>query len=60
MPQQPSRARPSARYAVDASQPGFKTFRCARALIPGIENMHMIKKGPLDAIKHRSSRFVFS
>jgi transposase-like protein len=24
---------------------GFKTFRCARAIIGGIETMHMIKKG---------------
>ena len=24
---------------------GFKSFRCARALIAGIETMHMIKKG---------------
>ena len=27
---------------------GFKTFRCARALIAGIETMHMIRKGQLD------------
>lgn len=27
---------------------GFKTFRCARILIAGIELMHMIKKGQLD------------
>jgi len=27
---------------------GFKSFRCARALIAGIETMHMIKKGQLD------------
>ena len=26
---------------------GFKTFRCARAIIAGIETMHMIKKGQL-------------
>lgn len=26
---------------------GFKTFRCARAVIAGIETMHMIKKGQL-------------
>ena len=25
---------------------GFKNFRCARAVIAGIETMHMIKKGP--------------
>ncbi|MFM9428855.1 hypothetical protein RCH10_005332 [Variovorax sp. GrIS 2.14] len=27
---------------------GFKSLRCARALIAGIETMHMIKKGQLD------------
>ena len=26
----------------------FKSFRCARILIAGIELMHMIKKGQLD------------
>jgi putative transposase len=35
--------------------PGFKNFRCARALIGGIETMHMIKKNQLDAIKDRAS-----
>jgi len=34
---------------------GFKNFRCARALIAGIETMHMIKKGQLDAIKDQGS-----
>jgi len=34
---------------------GFKNFRCARALIAGIETMHMIKKGQLAAIKDRVS-----
>ena len=34
---------------------GFKNFRCARALIAGIETVHMIKKGQLDAIKDRAS-----
>ena len=28
---------------------GFKSFRCARALVAGIETMHMIKKGQLDS-----------
>jgi putative transposase len=28
---------------------GFKSFRCARVLIAGIELMHMIKKGQLDS-----------
>jgi hypothetical protein len=27
---------------------GFKTFRCARIIIAGIETMHMIRKGQLD------------
>ena len=30
---------------------GFKTFRCARAIIAGIETMHMIKKSQLHAAK---------
>ncbi len=30
---------------------GFKTFRCARILIAGIEIMHMIRKGQLRDIK---------
>ena len=34
---------------------GFKNFRCARALIAGIETMHMIKKGQLDGSKDRAS-----
>ena len=37
---------------------GFKTFRCARALIAGIvgiETMHMIRKGQLDVPKGRAS-----
>ena len=34
---------------------GFKNFRCARALIAGIETMHMIKKGQLDAIEDQVS-----
>ena len=34
---------------------GVKAFRCARALLAGIETMHMIKKGQLDAIKDRAS-----
>ena len=33
----------------------FKNFRCARALIAGIETMHMIKKWQLDAIKDQVS-----
>ena len=33
---------------------GFKDFRCARALIVGIEMMHMIKKNRLDGIKDRA------
>ena len=34
---------------------GFKSFRCARAIIAGIETMHMIKKGQLDFVKDRTS-----
>ena len=34
--------------ALRAPMPGFKTFRCARIIIAGIETMHMIRKGPLD------------
>ena len=34
---------------------GFKSFRCARILIAGIEVMHMIRKGQLDGIKDRDS-----
>ena len=34
---------------------GFKTFRCARAHIAGIETMHMIRKGQLDATEGQAS-----
>ena len=34
---------------------GFKTFRCPRILIAGIEIMHMIRKGQLRDIKDRAS-----
>jgi transposase-like protein len=34
---------------------GFKTFRCARILIAGIEVMHMIRKGQLADIKDSAS-----
>jgi putative transposase len=34
---------------------GFKTFRCARIVIAGIEVMHMIRKGQLGAIKDQAS-----
>ncbi len=34
---------------------GFKSFRSARALIAGIETVHMIKKGQLDSLKDRAS-----
>ena len=34
---------------------GFKTFRCARILIAGIEVMHMIRKGQLADIKDQAS-----
>jgi putative transposase len=34
---------------------GFKTFRCARIIIEGIETMHMIRKGQLGDIKDNAS-----
>ena len=34
---------------------GFKSFRCARAIIAGIETMHMIKKGQLEFVKDETS-----
>ena len=34
---------------------GFKTFRCARALIAGIETMHMIRKGQLNVPEGQAS-----
>ena len=34
---------------------GFKSFRCARILIAGIETLHMIRKGQLGNIKDRAS-----
>ena len=34
---------------------GFKSFRCARILICGIETMHMIRKGQLGDIKDPAS-----
>ena len=33
---------------------GFEDFDCARRLIAGIETMHMIKKGQLDAPKSKA------
>uniref|UniRef100_A0A1I9YLJ1 IS6 family transposase n=1 Tax=Paraburkholderia sprentiae WSM5005 TaxID=754502 RepID=A0A1I9YLJ1_9BURK len=34
---------------------GFKSFRCARILLGGIEVMHMIKKGQL-MCRHSTAR----
>ncbi len=34
---------------------GFKSFRCARILIAGIETMHMIRKGQLEPLKEQDS-----
>ena len=34
---------------------GFKTFRCARTLIAGIETMHMLLKGQLDCPEGQAS-----
>ena len=40
---------------ITRSMLGFKTFGCARAIIAGIETMHMIKKGQLDGLKATTS-----
>jgi putative transposase len=40
---------------VTRSMLGFKSFRCARILIAGIETMHMIRKGQLGNLKNRES-----
>ena len=34
---------------------GFKSFRCARAIVTGIETMHLIKKGQLEFVKDETS-----
>jgi hypothetical protein len=34
---------------------GFKSFRCARIILAGIETMHMIKKGQLDCLNAQAS-----
>ena len=34
---------------------GFKTFRCARIIIAGIEIVHRIRKNQLNDIKDRTS-----
>ena len=34
---------------------GFKTFRCARVLIAGIETMHILRKGPPDCPEGQAS-----
>jgi putative transposase len=34
---------------------GFKTFRCARLIIAGIETMHMIRKNQMCVLKDRAS-----
>ena len=34
---------------------GFKSFRCARAVIAGIETMHMIKKGQFEFVQDEAS-----
>ena len=34
---------------------GIKSIQCARAIIEGIETLHMIKKGQLAFVKDRSS-----
>ena len=40
---------------ITRSMLGFKSLRCARILITGIETMHMIRKGQLGDIKDRAS-----
>ena len=37
---------------------GFKTFRTARAVLAGIELMHMIRKGQLSAEKGKDLSFA--
>jgi putative transposase len=37
---------------------GFKTFRTARAVLAGIELMHMIRKGQLSAENGKDLSFV--
>ena len=37
---------------------GLKTFRCARARLAGIETLHIIKNGQLEAVKDRASSAV--
>ena len=37
------------------SMPGFKSLRCARAIIAGIESMHRIKKGQFEFVKDGTS-----
>lgn len=34
---------------------GFKSFRCARILLAGIQLMHMIKRGQLDGLHGQDS-----
>ena len=34
---------------------GFRCFRCARALIAGIETTHMIRKGQMDCLEGHAS-----
>ncbi len=34
---------------------GFKSFRCARILLAGIETMHMIRKGQLRKVKDKAT-----
>ena len=39
---------------------GFKTFRCARILLGGIELMHMIKKGQMKGISQTPAEQFYS
>jgi putative transposase len=39
---------------------GFKTFRCARILMGGIELMHMIKKGQMTGSGQTAAEHFYS
>ena len=39
---------------------GFKTFRCARILLGGIELMHMIKKGQMEGNNQTAAEQFYS
>ncbi len=55
VPQQQRRAGPPGCQTRRATHAGFKTYRCARALIAGIETMHMIRQGQLDILEDQAA-----